>query len=1305
MEYRVLGSLEVLDDSGRPLSLGGTRQQTVLGSLLLHAGSTVSLDRLVEEVWESPPETAAKTVQVYVSRLRRLLPGAIETRSGGYALLLDGDLLDVAQFEQLADDGRSALGAADWERAATLLSEALALWRGPALGGLAAETLRGQAHRLEESRLQVLEDRLEADLARGRAREIVPELKALVEEQPFRERPRVQLMLALYRSGRSGDALEVYRQTRRLFVDELGIEPGQELRDLEQAILRQDSDLSVPEFPGPLVAGPEPEKPAAVTTAARDVRKTVTVLFCDLVGSSRLGAQLDPEALRRLMSRYFDEMRAVLERHGGRVEKYIGDAVMAAFGVPVLHEDDALRAVRAAAEMRERLEALNAELERTWGVRLTTRIGVNTGEVIAGDSSQGHHFVTGEALNTAKRLEEVAETSEILVGDATRRLVQDAVRLEPAGRRVAKGGEAIVAFRVVEVHADATMRSRRFDSPLVGRGRQLKALVTAFEDAVTDRTCHLFTVLGSAGVGKSRLVEEFAAGLTDDVRVLRGRCLPYGEGITYWPVAEVLRDAAGEPGGETAPEQWLATITDELEGEPKAGLIAERVVEALGVAGPAVQREETFWAVRKLFEAIARRSPLVVVFDDLQWAEPTFLDLVEHIADFSREVPILLLCMARPELVDERPSWGGGKLHATSIMLEPLNEEECRELIANLLGRPERPGEAERRIAAAAEGNPLFAEELVAMLVDDELLKKSEGRWIAPEDPSELPVPPTIHALLAARLERLPENERTLVERASVEGAVFHRGAASELTAGSLESPPDETLLALVRKDVIRPTRADFAGEEAFRFRHLMIRDAAYSSLPKEARAELHERFADWLERAAAARLPEFEEIVGYHLEQAYRCRLDLGSIDSEAAALTMRASQRLESAGRRALARSDLPAAISLLERASEMLPIDDPGRAALLPDLGAALIEAGRLEDAQEVLSTAERLAKAGDDERAASRVLVQQQFLHLLQVAEGGTEEAARLVEQVVPVFERHDDQHGLCRARSLQAWLHWNEARAAAATAAWEEAAEHARRAGNEDERCEMLYWVSVSIFHGPVPVPDGIRRCEQILAEVEGNLACEAETLRSLAGLHAMADRFETARSLLATSAAIFEELGQTLTSAVSHNDAIVEMLAGKPEAAEQTLRLGYRVLEEMGEKAYLSTTAAYLAQAVFAQGRDEEALQFADVSENLAASDDLATQVMWRSVRAKVLARQGQTEEGEKLAREAVTLAEESDLLNLRGDALIDLAHVLREADSYDAARAAASSGLSLYEQKQNIVAARSARAHLVAPGQVWNDT
>jgi len=1303
LQYRVLGPLDVIDGSGRRLPVGGAQQQSVLVSLLLRAGQTVTLERLVTELWEEPPETAVKTVQVYVSRLRHELPaGAIVTRPGGYTLVLDGDELDLQTFEGRADEGRAALAAGDCEQAAQLLRESLALWRGPPLAGLTSEAFRREAERLEELRLRALEVRIEADLGCGREREIVPELQTFVKEHPFRERPRAQLMLALYRSGRPGDALALYREFRGLLVEELGMEPGLELRELEQAILRQEPALESPVVEllarGSAQREQEPKMPVS-EAPPRDERKIVTVLFADLVGSTRLGRQLDPEALRRLMSRYFEEMRAVLERHGGRVEKYIGDAVMAAFGVPVLHEDDALRAVRAAVEMRERLSSLNDEIERAWGIRLMARIGVNTGEVIAGDSSQGHPFVTGEAVNAAKRLEEVAESNEVLIGDTTHRLVRDTVRVEPVGQRTTKGNESIGAFRVVEVLAGASGRARRFDSPLVGRERQLGSLVTAFTSAATDRGCHLFTVLGSAGVGKSRLVEEFVKGLLDSVTVLRGRCLPYGEGITYWPLAEVAREAAGV-GAQETPEEWVAMIAAQLEGEPKAELIAERVAEAIGLGDPGGKSEETFWAVRKLFEALARRKPLVVVFDDLQWAEPTFLDLVEHVADFSRDVPLLLLCIARPELVDERPGWGGGKLNASSILLEPLSEEECRELIANLLDQAPLPGDAEGQIATAAEGNPLFAEEFLAMLIDDELLHRADGHWSASDDLSELPVPPTIHALLAARLERLPEDERSLVKRASVEGTVFHRSALSELSPGLPESPLEESLMALVRKDVIRPDRADFTGDEAFRFRHVLIRDAAYSSLPKETRADLHQLFADWLERAAGARLPEFEEIAGYHLERACRYRADLGSIDPESGALASRASQRLEAAGRRALARGDLPAAVGLLERSADLVAPDDPARLPLLPELGAALMECGRLTEAEAVLAEAARLAGDAHDERAESRVLVQQQFLQILRATEGGAGEATRLVERVIPVFERHSDHHGLCRARRLQAWLYWNEARAAAAAKAWEEAAAHARLAGDEDERTEILNWVASAIFFGPVPVDEGIRRCEQIRAEVTGNLASEAETLRSLAGLYAMDGRFELARELLSSSRGIFEELGETLSSSVSHLDAIVELLAGDPSAAEKCLRAGYEALEEMGDKTFLSTTAAYLAQAILAQGRADEAEEFTELSEKLAASDDLATQIMWRGVRAKILAEQGRAE-AEGLAREGVALAEKTDFLNHQADALIDLGHVLEEAGRLGEAHEAVSDGLRLYEQKGNLVVAERARAHLVKLGQV----
>ena len=931
-----------------------------------------------------------------------------------------------------------------------------------------------------------------------------------------------------------------------------------------------------------------------------DVRKTVTIVFSDLVDSSQLSRQLDPEAHRNLLARYFGAMHEVVERHGGIVEKYIGDAVMAVFGVPVVHEDDALRAVRAAVEMRETLATLNDELARSWGIRLAARIGVNTGEVIAGDHSQGHLFVTGKAVNVAKRLEEAAETNEILIGEATHQLVRDAVLVERGADRTVKHGEAVDGIALLAVFEHVPGHFRRFDSPFVGRDRQRAALRSVFENAVSDRACHLLTVLGGAGVGKSRLVQEFVDSLGHEITVLRGRCLPYGEGITYWPLAEVVKDVA-RAGGQDPGEQSVA-IAARLAGEEKADLIAERIAAALGLGGHAGgTSEETFWAVRKLFEALARTRPLVVVFDDVHWAAPTFLDLVEHIALYSRNVPILLICIARPELLDSRPDWGGGKLNATSILLEPLSDEESRQLISNLLDRAPLPSEAESRIAEAVEGNALFAEEMVAMLIDDELLTREDDHWVVSSDLSDLPVPSSIQALLAARVEGLPADQWAIVTAASVEGTVFHRGAVGDLTPDSFEPTLELSLMDLVRRDVIRPDFSDFAGDEAYRFRHTLIRDAAYRSLSKGTSADLHERFAGWLERAAGERLREFEEIVGYHLEQAYRSRAAIRSIDTHTATLATRSAQRLESAGRRALARSDLPAAIGLLERAADLLALDAPKRAALLPELGAALIEAGRLRDAEPVLEEARRLAAAAEDDCADSHALVQLQFLQLLRVADSSTEEAARAVETVIPVFERYGDEHGLCRARKLEALMQWNMARAAAAAAAWEEAAEHARRAGDEDERSEILSWVASSMFFGPTPVPKlsaAVRRSSR---------GCRQSRLR---GLGAAVPR-RAMRWWAASSSHERSSPRQTRSSTswgrpdpprlrISMGSSSCWPVISTPPkhaSAPDTLAREHR------RQGIPPTTPAHLAEALYAQGRDEDAGPRTEISEQLAARD------------------------------------------------------------------------------------------------------
>ena len=650
-----------------------------------------------------------------------------------------------------------------------------------------------------------------------------------------------------------------------------------------------------------------------------DVRRVVTIVFADVTGSTSLGERLDPEALRRVMGRYFDEMSAVIERHGGTVEKFIGDAVMAVFGIPRLHEDDALRAVRAAVGMREALEALNLELEREHGVGIAARIGVNTGEVVAGDPSAGQRLVTGDAVNVAARLEQAASPGEVFLGETTYRLVKDAVEVEPVAALDLKGKEEPVpAFRLLTVLTDTAGHERHLDSPMVGRSKELEMLERALERAVTERTSHLFTLLGPAGVGKSRLVGEFLGGSAASSTVLRGRCLSYGEGITFFPLAEVIHQAAGILEGEppdASRAKLAASLADTADGERIASLVG-------GLFGwsPPGATEDSFWAVRKVLEHLARERPVVVVFDDIHWAEPTMLDLIEHLADWTRDAAVLLVCVARPELLDIRSGWSGGKMNATSILLEPLPGDEASLLVDNLLGKAAIPQAARDRILEAAEGNPLFVEEMLAMLIDDGLLRFEEGSWRSVEDLAHVTVPPTIHLLLAARLDRLDADERAVIERGAVEGKVFHAGAVTTLSPESVRPNVRSRLLTLARKELIRPDRAEFAGEDAFRFRHLLIRDAAYQAMPKEQRADLHERFAAWLGAAAAERIAEYEEILGYHLEQAYRYRTELGVADDRAKELAGDAAEHLYSSAVRADERGDLNGAKALLERSVDL-------------------------------------------------------------------------------------------------------------------------------------------------------------------------------------------------------------------------------------------------------------------------------------------------------------------------------------------------------------------------------------------------
>jgi class 3 adenylate cyclase/tetratricopeptide (TPR) repeat protein len=1015
---------------------------------------------------------------------------------------------------------------------------------------------------------------------------------------------------------------------------------------------------------------------------AREIRKTVSILVCDWVDSTSLGSGLDAESLRRVQESFNAEARCVLERHGGTVEKFIGDAVMAVFGIPQAHEDDALRAVRAAVELRQALASLNARLVKELGVRVEVRTAVNTGEVVAGNSAAGQAFVTGDPVVVAKRLEEAATSGEILIGEATRRLVRDAALVEVADDVPAKGKpEPLVAWRLLAVITGAPPFARRLDAPFVGRERELALLRQAFERAASGASGYLFTVLGTAGVGKSRLVRELVGEAGDRATVLVGRCLPYGDGITFWPLVDVVRRAAAI-GHNLDAASARARIAGLVAGEPEADLVADRLASAVGLLDAQTSTEETFWAVRKLVNALARRRPVVLAFDDLQWAEPTFLDLVEHLAEWIRDLPVLLVCLARQQLLEERPAWAGGWPNASTIMLEPLREPECGELVDGLLGAGGLPDETKQEIAAASEGNPLFVEELLAMLIEEEVLRRESGRWLA-GDLSSMRVPPTIQALLGARLDRLGRRERSVLEVASVAGRSFTRDAVAEL----IDEPGLDVLLgALVRSDLLRPE----LGADAYGFRHLLIRDAAYAATPKERRAHLHERHAGWLERTHGDRLGEVEEIVGYHLEQAHCLQSELGRADEHLAA---RAGERLSAAGRRALGRGDISAATNLLHRAAALLPAAAPRRTELLLELGSALVLAGEFEQAEAVLTEAIEKAGATRNRRLELHAQLERAFLRSMTGPEGSVEKLRRISERAIPQLESLGDDLGLAKAWRRIADVHWMTNRWNEQERALERALVHAERAGDAREAAGALMRIALALYYGPVPAPAAIHRAEEILDRARGTRAVESTFIVSLAGLHAMSGRFDEARELFARGRAIVDELGlKVWLAGYSLVASDIEMLAGDPGAAEGHLRGGYEALHGMGDRGLLSTVAAALARAIYAQGRYEEAERFTEISEDLDGRANIASQIGWRATRGKVLAHRRDFEQAESLAREAVAIAERTDDLAQRGRALLDLAEVLELANRNEEAAQLVETALDLFEQKGNVVAAEETR-------------
>jgi DNA-binding SARP family transcriptional activator len=1111
MEFRILGPLEVLEGDRR-LALGGSRQRALLAVLLLHANETLSTDALLDELWsQRPPATAAKTVQVHVSRLRKALAvdgrtGPIVTRDHGYRLEANPEQIDARRFERLVAEARGDLDAGEPRRAAATLEEARALWHGPPLADLAYEPFaQSETARLADLRVAATELHVEARLALGAHAEVVGELEALIAEHPYRERLRGQLMLALYRSDRQAEALQAYQDARRALVDELGIEPGEHLRELERAVLAQDPALAL------TVEQPDAPPPPAPAAPRRPTRRLVSVLVAG-IGPD------DPEALHALLGRFAD----VVGRHGGEAEGTTGDAIVGVFGLTELHEDDALRAARAALEIRD---------------LAPVRVGLDAGEAFVGADARR---ATGEPFATAGALQAAAADGEILAGTRIAELLAGSAELE-AGPPVPARGAEHASSRLLRLRTEAPAPASAF----VGRDEELAALRDAFRRTCHERALVAVTVTGPAGIGKSRLVREMLDDIGDDATIAIGRCLSYGEDVAYRPLAEIVRQLGGEDAA--------AGIAALLDGDEA---LTGSVLRAVGLGdGAPVQADETFWAVRRLLERVANRRPLVLAVDDVHWAEPTLLDLLDYVGSFSGAHPILVLCLGRPEFVEMRPGWFAPGSGRSVIALEPLTHGEALELVRDAPGAP--------GIVRRAEGNPLFLEQLVAMGADEGAL------------------PSSIQAVLAARIERLDADERDVLERASVEGVRFHVGGSHAASH----------LASLARKGLIR---ADRSRPDAFRFEHALIRDAAYLGVPKERRADLHEEAA-----AGAAE----DETAGHHLAEACRLLRELGRDGPRERELAASASTRLESAGEATLRRGDAPAGARLLERAAALAP----GRPELVPRLGAALLEAGRLADADDAMTRAIQDPGADPSLRARARV---ERALVRLQTGEAG-EAPGVVAGEALDVLSRGRDETGRCRALYLRAVQAWIEGRAAAADDDWARAAEHAHRAGDDATLLAILSWRASAALFGPTPAPEAIVRCSGFGDQVAYSALARAQTLHPLAALHAMTGNRDEALSLMRAADEVLLDVGD-LRASVGQEAAIVEVLCGIPDAAEARLRAAFEQLEAMGEKALLADTAAMLARVLYDAGRLDDADEVCAVGEQAAAGDDLSAQIGWR---------------------------------------------------------------------------------------------
>lgn len=1214
MEFRILGPLEVRDGE-RVLPLGGATRRAVLARLLLDANRAVRFDALVTGVWgDEPPAAVRASLRNHAARLRRELGDRLVTHGDGYLLRVGPDELDLDRFARLVAEARYA----DPARRAALLHDGLALWRGPALADLAGEPVHAHAAHLNERRLAAIEERIDADLELGRQGELVAELELLVAEHPFRERLRGQLVLALYRSGRQADALVAYAATRRTLVEELGAEPGPELQELQRAILRHDPELNLPVTD----VAPTPVQPPAFAES----RRVVTVLVADL--SPEPDDIGDPEARREALQRRAASADRIVTRHGGESVWHGGERLLAVFGVPRAHEGDPLRAVRAACEVS--------------GDDAVRRAALATGEVVTGDTSRGHPLVSGLPVDEAERLLAEAGEDEIRVADRTWRLVRHA-----ASGRLRDG-----IWLLDSIDSEAPPLLRRFETPLVGREDELGEIIGVLRRGLRERRPQLVTVFGGPGIGKTRLAAECSAELASELTAVVGRCAEYGEDASYAPLREALAPLVGPDG-----RAWLERT---LAGDPEGEIVATQVSSVLH-EGSVVPVVEAAWAMRRLLEALARQKPLLLVLDDVQWAPPALLDLVESVVELVA-APVLVLCLSRPELLDVRPFWGGGRLSSSSLLLDALSDSESEQLLATLVELEGMDKAVRERILDVADGNPLFLEQLLASAL--------EGETEA--------VPDSIHGLLAARLDHLEADERALAQAAAVVGLSI----STRLLGKLVGSDVTEQLRTLVRRELVRHSGIDSAGDETWEFRHALIRDEAYRSIPKRRCAELHEAVA---RHAAETGAGDVDVTVGYHLEQAVRSRRDIGERGAPLNDLAREAARYLSAAGLAAYERSDSGACVSLLRRAAEMLPATSPERLALMPKLVLALVAFGDRAGSESVASEARAIAEHLGDEVASARIA-------LAEYDTGSGSAPDQILEdldRIVPILERVGDYEGVAWAELLR--FHIFDRTGKPALAQLELAVSAARRAASPPTLSSALAWTCIALPRGNVPLAEAIVRVREII-DNPPNRGALAPALGALGQLEAMRGRFDEARDLVRQDLAILLEHGER-RAAAAHAIAIgeVEIMAGDLAAAEEILRRGYDEVSMLGDRQSEANAAWRLALVLCRLGRDGEAEPFVRAAAEWTPGGWV--EIWWRTIQAGIEARRGNADEAWRLSNEASAAMWSWGESGMHADVLLELADIARTLGDRATAVELLARSESIAEHLGNIVTLERTRA------------